>query len=130
MEKNLIIYLTLEDRNNMGFEIRSECEKLCQNINVRDYTDVLDTINITIDFSEYLGIKKRRKNNNVMISTYFKTANITTHVRLSQFYVLNSAERKKLVLDNILSSLKLIEGKLKDKFHYFEMETDVLKIWK
>jgi hypothetical protein len=130
MEKNLIIYLTLEDRNNMGFEIRSECEKLCQNINVRDYTDVLDKINITIDFSEYLGIKKRRKNNNVMISTYFKTANITTYVRLSQFYVLNSAEKKKLVLDNILSSLKLIEGKLKEKFNYFEMETDVLKIWK
>ncbi len=129
MDKNLIIYLTLMEKNNDDFKIRGECEKLCRSINVCKYTNVLDTINITINFSEYLGCKRRRKNNNVMISTYFRTANITTYVSMSQYCTLNDWEKKRIILESILSSLKRIEGKLKDKFNYLEMETDVLKIW-
>ena len=117
------------EKNNDDFKIRGECEKLCRSINVCKYTNVLDTINITINFSEYLGCKRRRKNNNVMISTYFRTANITTYVSMSQYCTLNDWEKKRIILESILSSLKRIEGKLKDKFNYLEMETDVLKIW-
>lgn len=111
-------------------EVYMMCQYISQNIDVRNYTDSLDTIGIVpmiapseiIDETEWKEIKH--------ISTRFRMANIALCSDYEQFCNADLNDKKKIVLENILDSLKVIKKKLRGKFNYEQMEKDIVVCYK
>ena len=107
-------------------ELYMMCQYISQNIDVRNYTDCLDTIGIVpmiapaeiIDETGWKEIK--------YISTRFRMANISLCSDYELFCKADLTDKKKIILKNIFDSLKVIEKKLRGKFDYEQMEKDIL----
>ena len=111
-------------------EVYMMCQYISQKIDVRNYTDSLDTIGIVpmvapseiIDETEWKEIKH--------ISTKFRMASIALRTDYERFCNADLNDKEKIVLENILDSLKVIKKKLREKFNYEQMEKDIVLYYK
>ena len=109
-------------------EIYQLCKKISLNINVRLYTDIIDTIAITpiiaprnvADSSEWKEVKK--------ISLPYKMANISLQSDYEDFIETNMDKKKQMIIENILRSLYVIKVRLKDSFDYEHIIKDIRDI--
>lgn len=107
-------------------EVYKMCQYISQNIDIKEYTDSLDTIGIvpmiapseTINDSEWEEIK--------YVSMRFRMANISLCSDYELFCNANLKDKRKMLLDNILDSLKVIKQKLRGQFNYEKMEKDIV----
>lgn len=110
-------------------EIHKLCERLTKGIDIRKYTSSLDVVNITLTVSVRNETKRRRKSQNILISTDYRTANISLQISEEYYCSLWEHEKKKIILENVLNAMKYIKDKLKDNFDYQKLEEAVVGIW-
>lgn len=107
-------------------EVYAMCEHIARNIDIRKYTEVLDTIGIVPMIAPLEVIHESGWKEIKHVSMTYRLANISL---LSDYDIYCNAdliEKKWIILQNILESLKVIKVKLKGKFDYERMEQDIM----
>lgn len=106
-------------------EIYRLCIHISQNIDIKDYTDCIDTIGIVpmiapLDILHKTGWKEQK-----YVSLAYRMASISLISDYDSYCAGDLDEKKQIILNNILRSLKEVKKKLKAKFNYEQMEHDV-----
>ena len=131
MRNNLIVNVLFyaDEDSRANDDIHRLCKELTEKTDISEFTFCLDVINVTIIISSPEMIGRRRRTQNVMISRNYRTANITLRINEEEYFSLRIAEKKKYILDFVLSSMMCIKRKLKEDFDYSGIENHLLKIW-
>ena len=104
------------------------CRLLEKNIDVKLYTSILDTIGITPIIAPNEEIKSGKYKEVRLVSLSYRFADISLHIDYSNYLCANFTERKKMIVNNILTSLFVIKKRLKDDFEYTKIENDILTL--
>jgi len=107
-------------------EVYVMCQYISQNVDVRKYTDCLDTIGIVPMIAPPEIIAETEWKEIKHISTRFRMANIALCTDYEEYCNADLNDKKKIVIENILDSLKVIKKKLREKFNYEQMEKDIM----
>lgn len=109
-------------------DIYKMCFYITQNLDITLYTKALDTIGITpiIAPINVLNCKKWREVKFINLS--LRIANISLISDYDAFIKGDVVEKKKIILENILQSLKVVEKKMKKQFDYDGIERDIKKL--
>ena len=113
-------------RNGVIDEIYDLCKIISNTIDVKKYIDCIDTIGITPIIAPDDVIKQGLGEEEKTISLPYRMAVISLHTDYTKFCGASIEQKKKIVLDNIFRSLKVVKGRLKDKFNYDQMERDII----
>jgi hypothetical protein len=109
-------------------EIHILCKKISQNIDICEYTDEIDTIGITpiiapINLLEQ-GLWKEEKK----VRVKYRMANISLQVNYDTFFNADIEEKERLILNNIVDSLLVVNKKLKQSFDFERIRQDIYGI--
>lgn len=109
-------------------EIYSFCNNISRNIDITCYTQCLDTIGIVPMIAPEsvltdLGWKKR-----TYISLTYRMADISLSSSFENYHLGDLEMKKKIMLENILASLKVVKKKLGTNFDYEGIERDIKKM--
>ena len=107
-------------------EVYMMCEYISQNIDVRNYTNNLDTIGIMPMIAPSEIIEEITWKEIIYVSPRFRMANIAICSDYEQFCYADLKDKMDIILVNILDSLKLIKKKLRGNFDYAQMEKDIM----
>lgn len=107
-------------------EIYDLCKKISSMIDVKRYTDCIDTIGIVPIIAPESVIEQGMFKEVKKISLPYRMAAVSLQIDYAKFCEANIDQKKELILDNIFCSLKVVEGKLKDKFNYAQLESDIV----
>lgn len=107
-------------------ELYNLCKEISTMIDIKKYTDCIDTIGITPIIAPEDVIRQGLWKEEMKISLPYRMAAISLHTDYVMFCEANLEQKKKMVLDNIFRSLKIVKGKLKNKFDYDQMEGDII----
>ena len=111
-------------------EIYQFCATISRNIDIRDYTKIIDTIAITPIIAPKIEIDKGMWTEEKRISLTFRMASISIRTSYEDFCVANLDDKKKIILDNIFASLFIIKSKMKDDFDFDSFKEKILEITK
>ena len=108
-------------------EISNMCNLISQ-IDIKKYTKELDNVGITPIIAPMSEIKNNRflEIRKVMLKS--RLAIIALHIDFEKFMKADIETKKEMVLCNILSSLRVIKAKLKNKFCYEELELEITNL--
>lgn len=110
-------------------DVYKVCRLLEKNINVNNYTSLLDTIGITPIVAPNSEICDGKWRETKYISLAYRMASISLHVDYLAYVSATDQDRKKrLIIDNILSSLLVIKKRLKNGFDYERIKKDILAL--
>ena len=109
-------------------EIYNMCLIISQNVDIKLYTECLDTIGITpmiapndiLNSGEWKEVK--------YISLSYRMANISLISDYDAFLKGDVDMKKSIIVENILQSLKVIKKRLKGKFDYEQIEQDIKRL--
>lgn len=119
-------YYTQE--NGVIDDIYRMCSMISKNINVQTYTSAIDTIGISpmiapVDILS-AGEWKERK----YISLNYRFADIALISNYELFCNGDILVKKKMIIENIIESLKVIKKRLKGKFNYDLLVQDIQEL--
>lgn len=109
-------------------EIYKMCSLIIHNIQVSSYTDVIDTIGITPMIAPISILESYNWKEIKYISLNYRMADISLISNYDEYCNGNIEVKKKLVIENIFESLKVIKKLLKGKFNYEQMVYDIESI--
>ena len=105
------------------------CRLLEKNIDVKNYTSLLDTIGITPIVAPVEEICDNKCQEVRHISLGCRMASISLHVDYSAYISAIDQDKKlQLIIDNILNSLLIIKKRLKKGFDYEQIKKDILTL--
>lgn len=109
-------------------EIYKMCSLIIHNIQVSSYTDVIDTIGITPMIAPTSILESCDWREIKYISLNYRMADISLILNYDDYCSGNIGVKKKLIIENIFESLKVIKKRLKGKFNYEQMVQDIESI--
>ena len=110
-------------------DVYKACRLLEKNIDVKNYTSLLDTIGITPIVAPTSEICDGKWQETKYISLAYRMADISLHVDYSAYISANDQNSKvQLIIDNVLSSLLVIKKRLKNNFDYERIKKDILTL--
>ena len=111
-------------------EIYQLSKKISNNIEVSQYTDSLDIIGITpiIVPDALITDQNWKEERKILLSS--KMAILSLRIDYNTFCRADLNEKKRLFLENIFNSLKVIKDRLKTDFNYDKMLFDIKEISK
>ena len=110
-------------------DVYKTCRLLEKNLDVKNYTSLLDTIGITPIVAPTSEICDGKWQEIKYISLAYRMANISLHVDYSMYISAIDQDRKvQLIVENILSSLLIIKKRLKNGFDYEQVKKDILAL--
>ena len=118
------------EENGVVDDIYQMCRAISLNIDVTLYTDVLDTIGITPIIAPAQIIENEKWEEVKRISLTYRMASISLISAYDSFHNADIMSKKKIILENILKSLRVVKTRLKDKFDYDRIECDIEKVIK
>ena len=105
------------------------CRLLEKNIDIKNYTSLLDTVGITPIIAPISEICDGKWKEVKYISLTYRMANISLHTDYLEYISAIDREKKMmLIIDNILNSLLVIKKRLKNSFDYEQLKFDILKL--
>jgi len=107
-------------------EVYLMCKYISENIDIKNYTASLDSIGVVPMVAPFEIISETGWKEIKYVSTRFRMADIALCSDYELFCNADLNEKKKIILKNILDSLKVIKKKLKGEFDYDQMEKDIL----
>lgn len=119
-------YYTQE--NGVIDDIYQLCTMLSRKINITLYTDCLDTIGITPIIAPIQVLNDGKWKEVKKISLPYRMASISLVSDYDSFYKADMALKKQIIIENVLRSLSVIKKRLKDKFDYEQMESNILEL--
>ena len=111
-------------------EIYEMCLAISKKIDITSYTDALDTIGITpiivpdSEKSDGQWLECRK------VSIPARMASLSLCLDFERFYDADINDKKIMILENILFSLSVVKKKLKERFDYKQIHTDISEIGK
>lgn len=117
-------YYTQE--NGVIDEIYDFCKTITYSIDVRNYTNAIDTIGITPiiaprDALEKMWSEEKR------VSLPYRMASISLHIDYDTYCSADIEDKKKMILDNIFESLRIIKTKLHKDFDLIRLQNDIME---
>ena len=106
-------------------EIYQMCRLIEKNIDLKKYTDQLDSIGITPIVAPSAEIGSCEWKEVKYISLSYRIASISLHIDYSKYVSSTITEKKVLIINNVLNSLRLVKKRLKDGFDYDSLENDI-----
>jgi len=106
-------------------EIYKMCRLIEKNIDIKKYTSKLDSVGVTPIIVPKEEICDDRWQETKKISLSYRFASISLYIDYSDYISSNVAEKKSLIIKNILDSLLLIKKRLKNDFNYEEIKNDI-----
>ena len=107
-------------------EIYDLCKTISNTIDIKKYIDCIDTIGITPIIAPEDVIKQGLWKEEKKISLSYRIAVVSLHIDYMKFCEASIEQKKKIILENIFQSLKVVKGRLKQKFNYDQMEQDII----
>ena len=95
------------------------------NIDITLYTDALDTIGITPIIAPTQILESGKWKEERKISLPYRMASISLISDYDSFLKADMMSKRKIIIENILKSLGVIKTRLKDKFDYEQIESDI-----
>ena len=97
-------------------DIYRMCDKISKNMDLRKYTEVINTLGITPIISPDLrqtdGVWKQE----IRISLNFKMASISINSDFDEYVNADTAGKKQIIIENIKKSAHIVKNKLKEAF--------------
>ena len=121
---NSPIYYT--QAHGLDEDIYKVCRLLEKNIDIKNYTPLLDTVGITPIVAPASEICDGKWKEVKYISLIYRMASISLHIDYLDYVSTN--DREKIIIDNILNSLLVIKKRLKNGFDYERIEKDILTL--
>ena len=109
-------------------EIYKMCSLIIHNIQVGLYTDVIDTIGITPMIAPTSILESCDWKEIKYISLSYRMADISLISNYDEYCNGDIEVKKKLIIENIFESLKVIKKRLKGNFNYEQMVQDIERI--
>lgn len=106
-------------------EIYRMCAYISENIDIRLYTEWLDTIGITPMIAPVVVLNSGGWKEIKHVSFTYRMAGISLNSDYDAYCKGDITEKKRILMKNILQSLKVVKKKLKGKFDYEQMEQDI-----
>ena len=110
-------------------EVYQMCSKISHNIDLREYTSLLDTVGITPILAPLEVLEEGKFKEIKQIRLPYRMANIAIHSSYECFIDGNVEEKKLIVLDNILRSLLVIKKRLREEFDYERIDDKIKQIF-
>lgn len=108
-------------------DIYKVCRLLEKNIDIKNYTSLLDTIGITPIIAPTSEICDGKWKEVKYISSTYRMASISLHIDYLGYISAIEREKKiQIIIDNILNSLLVIKKRLKNGFDYERIKKDIL----
>ena len=107
-------------------EIYDLCKEISTIIDIKKYTDLIDTIAIIPIIAPDQFIKQGLWKEEKKISLSYRLAIISLQTDYGRFCEANLKQKEMIILDNIFQSLKIIKRRLKNNFNYDQMESDII----
>ena len=117
------------EENGVVDDIYQMCRAISLNIDVTLYTDALDTIGITPIIAPTQIIENEKWEEVKRISLTYRMASISLISDYDSFHNADIMLKKRIILENILKSIRVVKTKLKDKFDYDRIERDIEKVF-
>ena len=109
-------------------DVYSMCSALSKSIDISLYTDILDTIAITpIIAPDYL-IGQGLYNEHKIVKRNTRMADISLQLSYEDYIHANDVIKKRMIINNILQSLKSIKKILKADFDYEKFQDRVILV--
>ena len=111
-------------------EIYRLCKSISGNIEVSDYTAVLDIIGITpiVAPDDLCAEGKWKEERRILTSA--RMAILSLRVDYAAFCESDVSSKKQLILENVFESLEVVKEKLKNDFDIDKMKKDIIAISK
>ena len=109
-------------------EVYKMCLDISKCIDIKLYTDSIDTIGITPIIAPISVLNSEGHREVSFISLAYRMANISL---VSDYYSFCNADidvKKHIIIENVLLSLKVIKKKLKNNFDYERIEQDIKEL--
>ena len=107
-------------------DVYKVCRLLEKNIDIKNYTSLLDTIGITPIIAPTSEICDGKWKEVKYISSTYRMASISLHIDYLEYISAIDQEKILLIIDNILNSLLAIKKRLKNGFDYERIKKDIL----
>ena len=111
-------------------EIEDFKKRINDNIDIKNYTDVLDTLWISPIIAPKDKIYGRYWQEDRHISLVYLMADISLHSDFESFHSGDLTQKKQIILDNVIRSLKMVRKKLGRKFDSDRMIADIVALVK
>lgn len=115
--------------NGVIDEIYSMCLHISRSVDVKKYTDSLESIAITPIIAPENEIKKGKWKEIKKVLIKSRIAIISLHIDYTKFQNARIDEKKVLVYENIVSSLRVVKSSLKENFNCDGMVSDITQIY-
>jgi len=119
-------YYTQE--NGVIDDIYKMCSLISKNINVQMYTNVIDTIGISPMIAPVDILNTSEWTERKYISLSYRFADIALVSNYEQYCNGDILVKKKMIVENIIESLKVIKKRLKGKFDYDLIVQDIQEL--
>ena len=112
-------------------DVYKVCRLLEKNIDIKNYTSLLDTVGITPIVAPTSEICDGKWQEVKYISLAYRMASISLHIDYTAYVsAIGQGGRVRLIVDNILNSLLVIKKRLKNRFDYERIKEDILTLVK
>ena len=105
------------------------CRLLEKNIDIKEYTDSLDSIGITPIIAPQKEIDDGKYKELKLISKAYRYASISLHIDFLKYKCSSVDQKKRMILGNVLCSLLLVKKKIGTAFNYEKIESDILSLF-
>ena len=109
-------------------EIHQMCSLISRNIDITLYTEELDTIGITPIIAPTKEFNSEKWREVKIINLSLRMANISLISDYDAFLDGDVLKKRKIILENIFQSLKVIKKKMKNKFNYEKIVRDIMAL--
>ena len=109
-------------------EIYKFCWDISCKIDISRYTNVIDSIAITPIIAPIEILQKKQLKEKKYVSTIYRFSDIQLTIDFDEYTKGNIYVKKKLILNNIISSIKIVKKKLKNNFDYNLFEKDIINL--
>ena len=109
-------------------EIYNMCNYISKNIDINNYTNAIDTIGIVPMIAPKEILEETSWREIQYVSTKFRMANISLSLDYDSFCNYDLENKKKIILENVFNSLKIIKKRLGEDFNYQQLEADILSL--
>ena len=123
------LYINSPGYVTQQFGVDKDIYKLCRllekNIDIKNYTSLLDSVGITPIVAPSSEISDDRWKELKYVSKRYRMASISMHVNYENYISSNFNEKKTLIIENILGSLLVVKKRLGAAFDYEKIKADI-----
>ncbi len=106
-------------------EVYKMCSKISKNMDLRNYTEDIDTFAVTPIISPNTSDSSEDWKQEIRVSLRFRMASISIHSNFDDYFKADAEGKKQMIWNNIERSAEILKRKLKAKFDLVSFVKDL-----